>query len=44
METFWQGKRTIVTGGAGFLGFLGVEKLRERGVADVVTPRAVQPG
>ena len=31
-STFWQDKRVIVTGGAGFLGSFVIEKLKERGV------------
>jgi len=37
--TFWQDKRVIVTGGAGFLGSFIVNKLSERGAADIVVPR-----
>jgi GDP-L-fucose synthase len=37
---FWKGKRAIVTGGAGFLGSFVVEKLRERGCADILIPRS----
>ncbi|NOZ49637.1 MAG: GDP-L-fucose synthase [Chloroflexi bacterium] len=37
---FWRNKRAIVTGGAGFLGSLVVEKLRERGVAEIIVPRS----
>ena len=33
------GKRVIVTGGAGFLGSVVCEKLRARGVKDIVVPR-----
>jgi len=33
------GARVVVTGGAGFLGKVVVEKLRARGVADVLIPR-----
>lgn len=36
-QTFWQGKRVCVTGGAGFLGSFVVAKLKERG-ADVFIP------
>lgn len=37
---FWQDKRVIVTGGAGFLGSFVVDKLMERGAAEVVVPRS----
>jgi GDP-L-fucose synthase len=37
---FWRDKRVIVTGGAGFLGTFVVEKLRERGAAEVIVPRS----
>ncbi len=36
---YWQDKRVIVTGGAGFLGSFVVEKLRQRGAAEIITPR-----
>jgi GDP-L-fucose synthase len=35
---FWQDKRVIVTGGAGFLGSYVVEKLKERGCNDIFVP------
>ena len=31
MSTFWQDKRVVVTGGAGFLGSFVVERIRKRG-------------
>lgn len=37
---FWQYKRVIVTGGAGFLGSYVVEKLKERNTAEVIVPRS----
>jgi GDP-L-fucose synthase len=37
--TFWNDKRVIVTGGAGFLGSFVVEKLKSRGAQDVFVPR-----
>jgi len=35
---FWQDKRVIVTGGAGFLGSYVVEKLKERGGKNIFVP------
>lgn len=37
--TFWRDKRVTVTGGAGFLGSFVVDKLKERGAADIFVPR-----
>src|SRR5690554_3631030 len=39
-NTFWHNKRVIVTGGAGFLGSFVVDKLRQRGAADIIVPRS----
>lgn len=41
-KVFWRDKRVIVTGGAGFLGSFVVEKLKERGAAEVIVPRSRQ--
>jgi len=38
--SFWDGKRVVVTGGAGFLGSFVVEGLRERGCGNVIVPRS----
>jgi len=38
-NSFWQGKRFIVTGGAGFLGSFITKKLIQRGAADILIPR-----
>lgn len=37
-NTFWQNKRVIVTGGAGFLGSFVIAKLKERGATDIFIP------
>jgi GDP-L-fucose synthase len=41
MGTFWQGRRTLVTGGAGFLGSFVVDRLRAAG-ASIVVPRSAE--
>ncbi len=38
-KEFWRDKRVIVTGGNGFLGSFIVDKLRQRGTAEVSVPR-----
>ena len=38
--SYWEERRFIVTGGAGFLGSFVVEKLQERGAAEVIVPRS----
>jgi GDP-L-fucose synthase len=38
-DNFWNDKRVVVTGGAGFLGSFVIAKLKERGVIDIFIPR-----
>ena len=38
MPGFWSDRRTLVTGGSGFLGSYVVEKLKTRGAVDVLVP------
>ncbi len=38
-DNFWDGKRVIVTGGAGFLGSFVTEQLAQRGARDIFIPR-----
>ncbi len=37
-QTFWTNKRVCVTGGAGFLGRVVVDKLRQRGATEIFIP------
>jgi GDP-L-fucose synthase len=39
---FWEDKKVIVTGGAGFLGSYVTEKLRQRRVKEIIIPRVEQ--
>jgi GDP-L-fucose synthase len=41
MSSFWNGRRVVVTGGAGFLGSFVVERLRAAG-ATVFVPRSIE--
>jgi|SRR5579884_3216187 len=39
-RSYWQGKRVVVTGGAGFLGSYVTQRLRERGAEMIFVPRS----
>ena len=41
-SAFWQSRRVVVTGGAGFLGRCVTDKLRARGVDDIFVPRSCE--
>lgn len=40
--SFWQDKRVVVTGGSGFLGRYLVNKLQQRGIAQLFAPRKAE--
>ena len=42
MSGFWDGKRVMVTGGAGFLGRRVVARLEEAGAKDIFVPRSTE--
>ena len=39
MSAFWEGRRVMVTGGAGFLGSTGTRRLRESGATEIFVPK-----
>lgn len=40
LSDFWKNRRVVVTGGSGFLGSFVVEKVQQRGAAEVFVPRS----